>query len=107
MRVQIVEKANSNISASFLGSSIANAIVETWGVVDLLESRREVEAYGKLDKLVDALRIFSSVFADERSTREMGSLLERLPYYKRNCRWVDICDTLEYEVIPLLESWQN
>jgi hypothetical protein len=90
-------------------------------VVRLLEQRKEQEAYSRLAQLLDSMRIFFTIFSEdlgwvdppdaEISRREFPAIMERaltqLIAAQENHYWVSICDVLEYEIIPILKSWQR
>jgi hypothetical protein len=99
-----------------------NASLESAGeIVRLLENRREQEAYKQLAQLLDSIRIFFTIFSEdlgwaempgaEISRKEFPATLERaltqLISAQENHYWVSICDVLEYEIVPILESWQR
>ena len=90
-------------------------------IIRLLENRREEEAYRRLAHLLDSVRIFFTIFSEdlgwiepynaEISRKESPAALERaltqLVNAQENHYWVSICDVLEYEIVPILESWQK
>lgn len=90
-------------------------------IIRLLENRREEEAYRRLAHLLDSVRIFFTIFSEdlgwiephntEISRKESSAALERaltqLVNAQENHYWVSICDVLEYEIVPILESWQK
>src|SRR5437870_1784628 len=90
-------------------------------IVRLLENRKEHEAYIQLAQLLDAIRVFFTIFSEdlgwpdvpnaEISRAEFPAVLERaltqLIAAQENHYWVSICDVLEYEIVPILESWQK
>jgi hypothetical protein len=90
-------------------------------IVRLLENRNEQEAYNQLAQLLDSIRMFFAIFSEELgwtetgdaeiSRKEFSAVLERalsqLISAQENHYWVSICDVLEYEITPILESWQN
>src|SRR5437867_6157333 len=90
-------------------------------IIRLLENRREEEAYRRLAQLVDSVRIFFTIFSEdlgwiepynaEISRKVSPAALERaltqLLNAQENHYWVSICDVLEYEIVPILESWQK
>ena len=95
--------------------------VESAGeIIRLLENRKEEDAYNRLALLLDSIRIFFTIFSEdlgcvegadaEISRKETSAVLERaltqLITAQENRYWVSICDVLEYEIVPLLESWQ-
>jgi len=90
-------------------------------IIRLFENRKEEEAYRRLAQLLDSVRIFFTIFSEdlgwvephntEISRREGSEALERaltrLVDAQENHYWVSICDVLEYEIVPILESWQQ
>ena len=90
-------------------------------VIRLLENRKEEDAYTRLGHLLDSIRIFFTIFSEdlgwieepnaEISRKETCAALERaltqLVTAQENHYWVSICDVLEYEITPILESWQK
>ena len=97
-----------------------NAALESAGeIVRLLENRKEQEAYNQLAQLLDSVRVFFTIFSEdlgwadipnaEISRKEFPAVLERalrqLIGAQENHYWVSICDVLEYEIVPILESW--
>jgi hypothetical protein len=89
-------------------------------IIRLLENGREEEAYRSLAHLLDSLRIFFTIFSEDLgwveqhngiSRKEGSAALERaltnLVNAQENHYWVSICDVLEYEIVPILESWQQ
>lgn len=108
-------------SLSELDQELKNALASTREIVRLLENRKEEEAYNKLAVLLDSVRIFFTVFSEdlgwseasdaEISREEVSAALEgaltQLITAQENRYWVSICDVLEYEITPILESWQK
>ena len=104
-----------------LGHELTNALGSTREIVRLLENRQEEEAYNRLAQLLDSVRIFFTIFSEdlgwgemasaEISRQEVSAALERaltqLIAAQENRYWVSICDVLEYEITPILESWQK
>ena len=104
-----------------LDREVNAAVVLTGEIVRLLENRQEEEAYNRLAQLLDYIRIFYAVFSEdlgwseaadvEISRTEFSTILERaliqLIAAQENRMWVSICDVLEYEITPVLESWQK
>ena len=90
-------------------------------IIRLLENRKEQEAYNQLAQLLDSIRIFFTIFSEdlgwaeipnaEIAREEFPAVLERaltqLISAQENHYWVSICDVLEYEIVPILESWQR
>ncbi len=108
-------------SLSELETELKNACASVSEIIRLLENRKEDEAYGRLAVLLDSIRIFFTVFSEdlgwseppdaEISRKEFSAVLERaltqLIAAQENRYWVSVCDVLEYEITPILESWQK
>jgi hypothetical protein len=91
------------------------------GIVRSFENGDEDAAYTQLVELLNSVRILFTVFSQdlgwvdapdaEVTQEEYASTLERalsqLVRAQENRFWVSICDVLEYEIAPLLESWQK
>jgi len=104
-----------------LDREVKAAVVLTGEIIRLLENRQEEEGYNRLAQLLDSIRIFYAVFSEdlgwseaadvEISRAEFSTILERaltqLIAAQENRMWVSICDVLEYEITPVLESWQK
>jgi hypothetical protein len=88
-------------------------------IIRLLENRKEEEAYIRLGQLLDSIRIFFSIFSEDLgwadaiqiSRKEISATLEKaltqLIAAQEKHYWVQICDVIEYEIVPILESWQQ
>jgi hypothetical protein len=108
-------------SMAELGQELKNALESSCEIVRLLENRKEEEAYERLGQLLDSIRIFFTIFSEdlgwvepsdaEISRKEFSAVLERaltqLISAQENRYWVSVCDVLEYELTPILESWQK
>ena len=104
-----------------LDQELNGATVLSGAVIRLLESRNEEEAYNQLAELLDLIRIFYTVFSEDLGWDEvqdtdisrlkvsaaLDHALTRLIAAQENRYWVAICDVVEYEIIPILESWQK
>ena len=104
-----------------LDQELKNAFESCGAIIRLLENRKEEEAYNQLAQLLDSIRIFFTIFSEdlgwtepaeaEISSKEFSALLEsaltQLIKAQENRYWLSICDVLEYEIAPLLESWQK
>ncbi len=102
-----------------LQTALAGALTTGQEVVALFEKRQEEQAYNLLASLLDSIRVFYTVFSEdlgwyeapdaEISREEFSAALERaltqLISAQENRFWVSICDVLEYEIAPILESW--
>jgi hypothetical protein len=90
-------------------------------IVRLLENRKEEDGYTRLAQLLESIRIFFTIFSEdlgwaepgdaEISRKEFSAVLERaltqLITAQEQRNWVSVCDVLEYEIKPMLESWQK
>ena len=88
-------------------------------IIRLLENRKEEEAYLRLGQLLDSIRIFFTIFSEDLgwaealqvSRKEISATLEKaliqLIAAQEKHYWVQICDVIEYEIVPILESWQQ
>lgn len=107
-------------SLEALELELKNAVAKAGDIVRLLENRSEREAYGQLDQLLDSMPLFFSLFSQdlawaeddaEISCKESSAVLERalseMITAQENQHWVSVCDVLEYEITPILESWQS
>ena len=108
-------------SMAELDGELTSSLDSTREVIRLLENRKEEEAHHKLAQLLDSIRIFFTIFSEdlgwteapdaEISRKETSAVLERaltqLITAQENRYWVSICDVLEYEIVPILESWQR
>jgi hypothetical protein len=106
-------------SLSELDQELKNATTSTSEIIRLLENRDEKEAYNRLATLLDSIRIFFTVFSEdlgwavtpdaEISGPELSASLEtalnQLIAAQENRYWVSICDVLEYEITPILQTW--
>ncbi|HYR85262.1 MAG TPA: hypothetical protein VE422_14350 [Terriglobia bacterium] len=110
-----------NESLEELDRAVKAALVLSGEIIRLLENRQEEEAYNRLVQLLDSIRVFYAVFSEDLgwseaadvqiSRAEFSTILERaltqLIAAQENRMWVSICDVLEYEIVPVLESWQK
>jgi len=107
-------------SLTELDQELQAAMDSTQEIIRLLEDRRPEEAYELLAQLLDSVRVFFTVFSedlgwveqDAQSSREaisasLENALTQLISAQQNGFWVSICDVLEYELTPVLESWQK
>ena len=108
-------------SMSELDQELASSIELSSEIIRLLENRKEEEAYTQLAQLLDSIRIFFTIFSEDLgwaeapnaqiSRKEISATLERaltqLIAAQERHYWVQICDVLEYEIVPILESWQQ
>jgi hypothetical protein len=108
-------------SLAELCRELDNAVEGSKEIIRQFESRNEAEAYNRLGQLLECIRIFFTIFSEdlgwaepadaEISQKEFSAALERaltqLIGAQEKRHWVSICDVLEYEITPLLESWQK
>jgi hypothetical protein len=108
-------------SMSELDHELKASLALSIEIVHLLENRKEEEAYLRLGQLLDSIRIFFTIFSEdlgwaetpnaEISRTEISATLEKaltqLVAAQEKHYWVQICDVLEYEIVPVLESWQK
>jgi hypothetical protein len=108
-------------SMSELDLELTSSIDLSGEIIRLLEDRKEEEAYNRLGHLLDSIRIFFTIFSEdlgwadspnaEISRTEITATLERaltqMVAAQEKHYWVSICDVLEYEIVPILESWQQ
>jgi hypothetical protein len=108
-------------SLAELDLELKNALESSGEILRLLENRKEEEAYTRLAQLLDSIRIFYTIFSEdlgwvepadaEISRKEFSAVLEgalnQLIAAQEMRYWVSICDVLEYELTPILESWQK
>jgi hypothetical protein len=108
-------------SLAELDCKLHNAVSESEEVTRLLEDRKVEEANNRLGQLLECVRIFSTYLtkdpgrADppdaEISRSELSAALERAlsrlnSAHEKRC-WVSVCDVLEYEITPILDSWRK
>jgi hypothetical protein len=110
-----------NESMEELDRELGNALVAARDIVQRLEKREEDQAYIKLVQLLESIRIFFTIFSEdlgwvesdnaEVSRKDFSPVLERalsqLVGAQENRNWVSVCDVLEYEITPILESWHG
>ena len=108
-------------SMTELDHELTSSIDLSGEIIRLLENRKEEEAYNRLGHLLDSIRIFFTIFSEdlgwadspnaEISRKEITATLERaltqMVAAQEKHYWVSICDVLEYEIVPILESWQK
>jgi hypothetical protein len=104
-----------------LDAELASSLELSSEIIRLLENRKEEEAYNRLGYLLDSIRIFFTIFSEDLgwaevpnaqiSRSEISATLEKaltqLVAAQEKHYWVQICDVLEYEIVPILESWQQ
>jgi hypothetical protein len=108
-------------SMSELDHELASSIGLSNEIIRLLEDRKEEEAYARLAQLLDSIQIFFAIISedpgffevpnDQMSRQRISAALEKalmqLVAAQEKHYWVQICDVLEYEIAPMLESWQK
>ena len=104
-----------------LDQELKNTIESCGEIVRLLENRKEEDAYNRLAQVLDSIRIFFTIFSEDLGWAEapdagiarkdysavLENALTQLISAQENHYWVSICDVLEYEIAPVLESWQK
>jgi hypothetical protein len=104
-----------------LERELQNALAASDEIVRQFENRKEEEAYNQLAQLLESIRIFFTIFSEdlgwveppnpEISRKEFTPALEnaltQLISAQEKRYWVSVCDVLEYEITPILESWHN
>ncbi len=108
-------------SMSELDQELKSSLASTSEIVRLLENRKEEEAYNRLGQLLDSVRIFCAIFSEDlgwaetpnaqisrkESSVALEQALTQLVAAQEKHYWVQICDVLEYEIVPVLQSWQG
>jgi len=97
-----------------LQTELAAALENTREIIHQFEGRAEERAHTQLAHLLDSIRIFYSVFSEDLgwvhapdNTANLESAIRQLIAAQENRFWVSICDVLEYEIVPILESWRE
>lgn len=110
-----------NDSMSELARELTSSLELSTEIIRLLENRKEEEAYNQLAQLLDSIRIFFTIFSEDLgwvespnaqiSRKEISATLEKaltqLVAAQEKHYWVQICDVIEYEIVPILQSWQE
>jgi hypothetical protein len=108
-------------SLAELDRELGNALIASEEIVRQFENRNEEDAYHRLGTLLESIRIFFTIFSEDLgwvdvpdadiSRKEFCNVLERalteLITAQEKRYWVSVCDVLEYEIRPILESWQK
>jgi hypothetical protein len=90
-------------------------------IVRFFESGDDARAHEELPELLASVRILFTVFSQdlgwvespdaevpqEQFSPTLERALRQLIKAGENRSWISICDALEYEIVPLLESWQK
>jgi len=99
---------------SELQIEIAAALENTRDIVTQFENRAEERAHTQLGHLLDSIKIFFTVFSEDLgwvdapdNTANLENAIRQLIVAQENRFWVSICDVLEYEIVPILESWRD
>lgn len=104
-----------------LDRELKSAITLCGQVVLLLKSRKEQEGYDQLAELLDLIRIFYTVFSEDLgwgadlnadfSRMELSVALDhaltQLIAAQEDHYGLAICEVIESEIFPILESWQG
>ena len=108
-------------SMAELDRELKSALASSQEIVRVFENRKEEQAYNQLAQLLDSIRIFFTIFSEdlgwveppdtEISRTEFSAVLERgltqLIAAQERRNWISVCDVLEYEITPILESWHK
>jgi hypothetical protein len=108
-------------SLAELDRELNTALSASHQIVRVFENRKEEDAYNQLAQLLESIRIFFTIFSEdlgwiepvdaEISRKEFSAVLERglsqLITAQERRNWISVCDVLEYEITPVLESWQK
>ena len=108
-------------SLAELERELNSALGSTQDIVRQFENRKEDDAYNQLAQLLESIRIFFTIFSEdlgwveptdaEISRKEFSTVLERgltqLISAQERRNWISVCDVIEYEITPMLESWQK
>ena len=108
-------------SFSELDTAVAGSIATTREIIRLFENRDEANGYQYLSQLLDSIRLFYGVFSEDLGWADVSDLgisrdgitpalenaIKQLIAAQENHFWVSICDVLEYELIPILETWHK
>jgi hypothetical protein len=108
-------------SLAELDKELNTALSASQQIVRVFENRKEEDAYNQLAQLLESIRIFFTIFSEdlgwvepadaEISRMEFSTVLERglsqLITAQERRNWISVCDVLEYEITPILESWQK
>jgi hypothetical protein len=107
-------------SLNELEHEINVAIEASNRVVSLMEARDEVAAYTALAQLLDTIRIFFAITSEDLGwvdppnaeilRPEIPAVLERalgqLISAQESRSWLLLCDIIQYEFLPIRESWK-
>src|SRR5262245_59646120 len=100
-----------------LETELRSALDSTRDIIKAFEDRNEEAAYAHLAQLLDAVRIFYSLFSEDlgwadsseaeriQQTATLENAIKELITAQENHFWVSVCDVLEYELTPVLETW--
>jgi len=104
-----------------LEEELQSALDSANEIIRLVEERQDDEASAPLTQLLSSLRLLFNVLTEEltwtevpdaySSREEFSDALEQalvqLISAQESEMWDSVCDVLEYDVIPILESWQQ
>ena len=97
-----------------LQTEIAGALANAREIIKLFEDRSEERAHTQLAHLLDSIRIFFSVFCEDLgwvdapdNAGNLESATRQLIGAQENRLCASICDVLEYEIVPILETWRD
>ena len=97
-------------------------IADLKNIVKQLQSGEEEKGHRNLGGVIDGLQITSAAMSGLSQTLNTGGLtpeelqseldsfyftLRQMLQSQENEDWVRLCDTMEYELIPQLENWQE
>jgi len=95
-----------------LQTEIELALKNTREIITLFENRSEERAHAQLGQLLESIRLFFQVFSEDLgwvnapdNSAVLDFAIRQLITAQENRFWVAICDVLEYEITPILESW--
>ena len=108
-------------SMAELGHELTSSFELIDQIIRLLRDQREQEAYSRLAQVLNSLRIFVHIFSEDLGWTEpryafisrseisstLARALRRLIAAQEDRYSVYICDVLEYDVAPILESLQG
>jgi hypothetical protein len=104
-----------------LDAALKSSIECSHQIVRLLEMRREPQAYNRLAQLLDSMRIFFTIFSEDLGWIDapdaeiyrpdfcaaLDRALSQLTAAQVNRYGVAVRDVLQYDIDPILESWQK
>jgi hypothetical protein len=101
-------------------NELDSALETNSSVIRLLEARDEQQGYTELAKLLSAIQVFFAFSCEELDwidphgveipRKQIPIMLERalsqVVSAQESRSWLLLCDILQYEVTPILESWK-